>query len=227
MKQDYSFGKTKIYSPVGSKPPERGPIVKPAKKKVEYHFEGLEDTPRRIRYRSKADGFVISAAAPNFGKAIGMFLTVSVPAFVLYFGVTHAGEYSIALWIICGALILFFFLSGLYCMFRRHKLVVSRNDFTLSSGLGFLAFRQKEKLRDLKGAYISRKIRSGPYCGAKAGNNEDMCEVNNEGYMYSKFNYLGVVLLDGSRLNALEGMSQIGLNYVSYALQTAISGRKQ
>jgi hypothetical protein len=114
------------------------------------------------------------------------------------------------------------FLAGLYCLLRKHELLVKGNMFRLSTGIGILSFRQKEKLSDIKSMWVKGKLRTAPHSSNYAilnfgpelegGRNRSL--------------YLGLALKGGSSIHALEGANRITLQYMAFALQTAIKNRK-
>lgn len=197
-------------------------MVKPAKKKVEYHFNGLEDAPRKVKFRRLPNGFRITTPAPNFGKAAGTLIPILIAGFVAVYGPDAEKTDPFMPRLVCGIIMGIFFLGGVYQLLRRHELFVSGNDFRLSSGIGILGFRQKEKLSNIKSMWVQGKLRTGPHATSYvivAGS----FEQDEARY---RTHYLGIGFKDKSSIHSLEGASQPALQYIAYALQTAIRNLK-
>lgn len=223
MKKDYSFGKTEVHSPVGSKPPKRGPIKGRHKKKAEFHFEGLEDTPPKVTYRANANGFRIQTPARNYGKAAGTLIPIIIAGFVGIYGPDAEKTDPFLPRLVCGIIAGLFFLGGIYQLLRKHEFEIKGDSFRLSEGLGLLRFSRKGKVSDIKSAWVDNKIRSG--------NTADI-DLMDEGQGSSndptrnRFYFLAVRLKDKTILHTLEGSPEVTLHYILYALRGEVMKKK-
>lgn len=218
MKQEYTSDLTKTHPPLRQQKTGKESKGKPRTKKPEFHFKDLDDRPSKVKYHPRKDGFVIRTPAPNFGKALGMFFTILVPGFIFVYG--PAAEQIDPFWprIITGILMGIFFLAGVYCLLRKHEMVVKGDMFRLSTGIGLLSFRQSGRLSSIKSMWVQGKLRSAPHSSSYRFfiGGQELEEGKNKTF------YLGLGLKSGPSIHALEGGSKIALQYIAFALQSAI-----
>lgn len=223
MKQNYTLDKKTSNSSPGSKRLRKGQPGSPGRKQSPIRFKDLNDIPSKVRFRSRPDGFLIRTPGPNYGKAMAMFATILVPGFIFIYGPAAEQADPFQTRMITGIIIGIFFLAGMYCLLRKHELLVKGDSFRLSSGIGILSLRQKGTLSNIKSMWVQGKLRRAPHATSYRWylGGSQFEESHHRSY------YLGLGLKSGPSIHALEGGNRIALHYFAFALQAAISGRKQ
>jgi hypothetical protein len=218
MKQKYSFGNLKLPSPLGPKQKKYAAPKPGIRKKREFHFKDLTDTPPKVKFRRQADGFRIHTRAPNYGKAAGTLIPIIIAGYIAIYGPDLEKTNPFLPRLVCGIIIGLFLLGGIYQLLRNHELEIKGDGFRISSGLGFLRFYRKGKLKQIKSAWVDNKIRS---LHTGVGDGEESNPDPTDGSR-NKFFYLAVRLKDNTIWHTLEGSPDISLQYISFALRTAV-----